>query len=86
MELDTSEPSITLENGDKFVGDVLIGADGVHVCPGTSLALSNQELAFKNWTILTPCCSPGQDLTSLLVFNPTHPGEVASAGSAPLMI
>lgn len=31
IDVDSERPSVTLDNGDRFEGDLLLGADGLHV-------------------------------------------------------
>lgn len=32
VDIDCTTATVTLESGEKFSGDILLGADGVHVC------------------------------------------------------
>jgi 2-polyprenyl-6-methoxyphenol hydroxylase-like FAD-dependent oxidoreductase len=42
--VDPEQGSITLEDGQKMTGDILVGADGVHVClRAMSITLSSSD-------------------------------------------
>jgi 2-polyprenyl-6-methoxyphenol hydroxylase-like FAD-dependent oxidoreductase len=38
---DLAKPSLTIENGDEYQGDLVIGADGVHVSLRCSLDITD---------------------------------------------
>lgn len=48
---DADKGEVVLENGDKYIGDIVVGADGVHV--------SSHRILIRKWreTILTKTVS-----------------------------
>ena len=37
IDVVNERPSVTLDNGERFEGDILLGADGLHVCATRSI-------------------------------------------------
>lgn len=40
IDVDSPRPSVTLNNGERYEADLLLGADGLHVCTTTWYSLS----------------------------------------------